>query len=456
MQHPDEGTIHAWLDGELPEDQANEIAAHANECLECSAMVAEARGLIAASTRILTALDNVPAGVIPEGAARPPAPVRRRRWYDRTDIRAAAALLIVASASYLVVKRDSGASRETLMVADKVQPAPAPLAAPASPADKPAMEQSVAPQRAGNVAAGGSAAVTGINKAMSRETISGREAQTPPASRADETVAVPDVAEPRLAPPSVQSSISGVVKMTSKRGRLGDSAFLSEKRSIADAARATKPAFGVVEGRVIDQRNEQGLATAQVVLPGSPLGALTDKDGRFSITNVPAGEQHLTVRRIGYEAKDIALVVPDDGSVTANVVLAPQLTTLSQVVVTGAAAARTASSLSLRVKSVDSTSATRRTVYEISPGVRVTLAETPVDSSRATEARWVAGGAVATALGATQSDAKVAQPTTVAAAPAAAINTISWTDRGRRFVLSGPVLVETLQELKKQLMQLRR
>jgi anti-sigma factor RsiW len=392
MQHPDEGTIHAWLDGELPEDQANGIAAHVNECPECSAMVAEARGLIAASTRILTALDNVPAGVIPEGAARPSAPVRRRRWYDRTDIRAAAALLIVAGASYLVVKRDSGASRETLMVADKVQPAPAPPAAPASPADKPAMEQSVAPQRAANVAAGGSAAVTGMNKAMSRETINGREAQTPPTSRArartraDADVAVPHVAEPMLATPSpTMSSIAGVVKVTSKRGKIGDSAnFLG--KGIAAAARATAPVFGVVEGRVIDQKNEQGLASAQVVLPGTPL----------------------------------------------------------------------VSGLSLRMKSVDSTSATRRTVYEISPGVRVTLAESLADSGGTSEVRGVTEGAVATALRAAQSDAKVAQPTTVAAAPAAAINTISWTDRGRRFVLSGPVPVETLQELKKQLMQLRR
>jgi anti-sigma factor RsiW len=455
MQHPDEGTIHAWLDGELPEDQANEIVAHAEGCPECSAMVAEARGLIAASTRILTALDNVPAGVIPEGAAQLPAPVWRRRWYDRMDIRAAAALLIVAGASYLVVKRDSGASRETLMVADKVQPAPAPLAAPAPPADKPAMEQSVAPQRAANGAAGRAAPVTGMNKPLFRETITRREAQTPPASRADETVAVPDVAEPRLATPPVQSSISGVVKVTSKRGRVGDSAFFSGKRAIVGATRATTPAFGVVEGRVIDQRNEQGLASAQVVMPGSPLGALTDTDGRFSITNVPAGEQHLTVRRIGYEAKNISLVVPDDASVTANVVLVPQSTTLSQMVVTGVAAAGTASSLSLRVKSVDSTSATRRTVYEISPGVRVTLAETPTDSSGATEARRVTGGAV-TAAQSVEANAKITGSIMAAAAPPPPVNTISWTDHGRHYVLSGPVPVETLQELKKQLMQLRR
>ena len=95
MQHLDEGTIHAWLDGELPADEAERIAVHAGKCVECGALVAEARGLIAASTRILTALDDVPAGIVPSGSVvseKPPGaegPIFRRHWYDRTDLRAA-------------------------------------------------------------------------------------------------------------------------------------------------------------------------------------------------------------------------------------------------------------------------------------------------------------------------------------------------------------------------------
>src|SRR4026209_1450297 len=110
MQHLDEGTIHAWLDGELPADEAEKMAAHASECPQCWALVAEARGLIAASTRILTALDDVPAGVVPSGSGSPekPAvpggPAFRRPWYSRTDLRAAAALLFVAGASLVAVR----------------------------------------------------------------------------------------------------------------------------------------------------------------------------------------------------------------------------------------------------------------------------------------------------------------------------------------------------------------
>ncbi|HUQ99762.1 MAG TPA: zf-HC2 domain-containing protein [Gemmatimonadaceae bacterium] len=99
MQHPDEGTIHSWLDGALPPEEATRLEAHVAECPECASAVAEARGFIAASSRILTKLDDVPSGVVP--VARP---VRRRNF---AAWQAAAAVLVVAIGS-LVVLRDRG------------------------------------------------------------------------------------------------------------------------------------------------------------------------------------------------------------------------------------------------------------------------------------------------------------------------------------------------------------
>ena len=103
MQHPDEGTIHAWLDGALPPEEAAALEEHASSCAQCSAAIAEARGFIAASSRIVSALDVVPAGVIPQ-----PKPVARP-WHARTQLRAAAAVLFVAGASMLLL-RDQGTS----------------------------------------------------------------------------------------------------------------------------------------------------------------------------------------------------------------------------------------------------------------------------------------------------------------------------------------------------------
>lgn len=98
MQHPDEGTIHAWIDGELSGGEAETLEAHLQECAECSALVAEARGFVAASSRIVSALDIVPGDVIPKAAPR------RKPWYASTQLRAAAAVVVVAGASLLVMK----------------------------------------------------------------------------------------------------------------------------------------------------------------------------------------------------------------------------------------------------------------------------------------------------------------------------------------------------------------
>ena len=95
MQHLDEGTIHSWLDGALSAEEAARVEAHVAECPQCAAAVAEARGFIAASSRILTALDHVPRGVVPAAS-----PVK---WYNRSAWRAAAVVLVVAVGSLVVV-----------------------------------------------------------------------------------------------------------------------------------------------------------------------------------------------------------------------------------------------------------------------------------------------------------------------------------------------------------------
>lgn len=99
MQHPDEGMIHSWLDGALSAEEATQMESHVATCPSCATAVAEARGFIAASSRILTALDDVPRGVVPA------VPARKRDL--RVLWRAAAAMLVVAGGS-LVVMREGG------------------------------------------------------------------------------------------------------------------------------------------------------------------------------------------------------------------------------------------------------------------------------------------------------------------------------------------------------------
>jgi anti-sigma factor RsiW len=113
MQHLDEGTIHSWLDGALSADEAARAEAHVKECPQCAAAVAEARGFIAASSRILTALDNAPRGVIPVAAPK--------KRVDPIVWRVAATLLVVAAGTLVVFKNGGREARIATISADTSQ-----------------------------------------------------------------------------------------------------------------------------------------------------------------------------------------------------------------------------------------------------------------------------------------------------------------------------------------------
>ncbi len=96
MRHPDEGTIHAWLDGALNDDESAEVERHIASCAECRAQVAEARGFIAGASRILSALDDIPAGVVPrrERLTEVARSMRTRQWVRTTGWVVAAGLML--------------------------------------------------------------------------------------------------------------------------------------------------------------------------------------------------------------------------------------------------------------------------------------------------------------------------------------------------------------------------
>lgn len=125
MPHPDEGLIHAWLDGELEAAEAARVEKLVAEDAEWSAAAAEARGLIAASSRILGALDVVAGDVIPGGGRAAPAPEISRTLEQRvaprrlvpTWMRVAAGAVLVAGVGYLA-NRDGRVESGVMMVAD--------------------------------------------------------------------------------------------------------------------------------------------------------------------------------------------------------------------------------------------------------------------------------------------------------------------------------------------------
>lgn len=137
MRHPDEGTIHAWLDGALPPAEASALEAHVASCAECSAAVAEARGMLAAASRILSTLDDVSGGVIPAAAPADATRVAARRG-SAAEVRpfrfraarwqVAAGLMIAVAGSWLVMRNEGARDMVEIEAADTSMAADASVA----------------------------------------------------------------------------------------------------------------------------------------------------------------------------------------------------------------------------------------------------------------------------------------------------------------------------------------
>ncbi|MBA3853682.1 MAG: hypothetical protein C0503_04650 [Gemmatimonas sp.] len=112
MSRPDEGLIHQWLDGECTPEESARLEQLVATDPAWAAAVAEARGLMAASSRIVGALDAVPRAM-PAGAQaapalrRAPSALPRRRAVPRW-LGLAAGLVLVAGTAYVLRDQATG------------------------------------------------------------------------------------------------------------------------------------------------------------------------------------------------------------------------------------------------------------------------------------------------------------------------------------------------------------
>jgi anti-sigma factor RsiW len=145
MQHLDEGTIHAWLDGALPAEESAGVERHVAQCKECASLVAEARGMIAGASRIVSALDIVPGGVIPKSSRAKPGSSSLWRALRLTPSRAAlAATLVIAASTVLTLRHDTPTKIVPTMAAN----APAPVVSASPQPAAPVVDEARARQEA--------------------------------------------------------------------------------------------------------------------------------------------------------------------------------------------------------------------------------------------------------------------------------------------------------------------
>lgn len=404
MQHPDEGTIHAWIDGALTVEEAASLESHAAQCDECSAAIAEARGLVAASSRILLALDDVPAGVIPL-----PVP-KTRAWYARNDLRAAAAVLFVASASLVVARGRQDVSPRMNDIASLSMDTAAPASASAtnSTASAEARPMAVAPaqtMRKSEADAAGAADAGG----------SGARNTKPEAEMARQRVG------------------AGLRRDAARPGAAGNSAPPAEAQAAPSAgvppmvaapmARAGRSVTTGVDlsATVVGERGAAGVGSGSARKPGS---------SQFRLDEVVV---------TGVVTKD-----PRAAGTNVRVIAAPPKIL------------RADTSSSQRVQTI---------VYEASRGIEVTLMQTEpasLDQQTALQGRNASAAARAPSAPLPASPALATVPPGASSAQtvmkASPINSISWTDSitGRSYTLSGALPRGELEALKVRIIEQRK
>jgi anti-sigma factor RsiW len=413
MQHLDEGTIHAWLDGQLPPQEAQAVEAHVAECRQCADAVAEARGLIAASSRILTALDSIPREVVPkeprfrtaEEAARAADAVAdaaadaivplelvarrpRRRWFNGASLAAAAAVVVGIGTVALLQqsRRELGSVAKERAEPARVASGPSAEASSAAATPSPAAvpeAKSLGATRIGaatpSIATTQSAATVTRDAANEarlqglRDEAAGLKKAEPDRAMAARVTTAADSVAPMVIREKEVAANKPAEELTKDTKQLAQSAqppqappasarreALASLQATAkpDSARLDRPqasadaagvGVGGLRGRVTDA-NANALAGATVSVDGTTSSVITNSAGEFVISGLRSGAHRLTVRRIGYELTSRDVTVTPSQTVETDVVLNASQVALNQVVVTGAPGAAPRGAASARAK----------------------------------------------------------------------------------------------------------
>ncbi len=91
---------------------------------------------------------------------------------------------------------------------------------------------------------------------------------------------------------------------------------------------------GTIVGQVVDGITNQPLVGVQMYIAGTNLGSLTNQEGRYVITNVPAGEREVRASRIGYSGERRTVTVAGGETATVDFTLRESAIELEGVVVT--------------------------------------------------------------------------------------------------------------------------
>ena len=94
---------------------------------------------------------------------------------------------------------------------------------------------------------------------------------------------------------------------------------------------------GIITGTAEDARSGQPLGSVQISISNLDIGVLSQSNGAYQITNVPAGTHTVTAQRLGYETVEIQVSIAAGQTAVAEFNLTQAALGLDEVIVTGTA-----------------------------------------------------------------------------------------------------------------------
>lgn len=327
IPHPDDGVLHALLDGEIRAAELPGIEAHLRSCTACLTRLEEARAFRDEAERLVGEIE-LPV----EEAHVAAAPAARPRRLHLRPLAYAATLLAALGLGYGI--RGIGGSFRS--------PAAAPAATQAS-------------LEAAPVAPSESSLADMVSRA---ETLAPRRAERSRAVNAAPAAPAPDTAPRVLA--RQEATDTPVVRPTapasditregaSSRQRLGfavGAAATPAPSLERDRLAPTNPVPGArrFEGKVTDESG-RGLAGARVMIQGTALQALTGDDGVYRLEGEIPDSSQVTARAIGFRAAAKTVAIADSAIARVDFALPTDVNRLEELVVTGNEARRAVSAL---------------------------------------------------------------------------------------------------------------
>lgn len=109
---------------------------------------------------------------------------------------------------------------------------------------------------------------------------------------------------------------------------------------------------GTLKGKVTDQKTQEGLIGASVLLKGTTQGTITNIDGEFNLENIQAGTYSVAVSLVGYTTIIKEITLKPQETVTVDIELQEALIQLTDLVITGVINPKSALESSISVTSL--------------------------------------------------------------------------------------------------------